>query len=134
MTHPDIRPTNTKRTGGASACELALPLFYFEISMLLGGNSRNASLSHSTSFAVNPVVQVGNVVPLRKLFQIAGGGLRVHWLWAGFFRKYICAETFLRLLHAELAEQGQGVFTNIHDTGVSVFWCIPIDALCRYVA
>ena len=49
-------------------------------------------------------MQIWDTVPLRKLFQIAGGGLRVHWLGAGLFREYIGAEAFLRLYNAKLAK------------------------------
>ena len=75
-------------------------------------------------------VQVGDAVLLRKLFQIPGWTLGVHWLRAGLFCEHIGAETFLRLFYTKLAKQRQGVVPNVHGAGVSVFWCIQIDALC----
>ena len=69
-------------------------------------------------------VQVGDAVPLRKLFQIPGGVLGVHWLRTGLFCEHVNAEAFLRLFYTELAKQSQGVIANVHGAGVYVFWCI----------
>lgn len=75
-------------------------------------------------------MEIGGAVPLGEFLQVAGGTLGVHWLRAGLFCEHIGAETFLRLFYTKLAKQRQGVVPNVHGAGVSVFWCIQIDALC----
>lgn len=58
-------------------------------------------------------VQVGDAVSFRKLFQIPGGALGVHWLRAGLFCEHVSAEAFLRLFYTKLVKRGIRSFGSL---------------------
>ena len=79
-------------------------------------------------------MQIGNPVPLRKLFHVPGGTLRMHGLGAAILSKYPRRETTLRLLLAQRTQKTDDCGVYIHCPVVSVLRRVHINATLRGVA